>query len=95
MFAPNDRTFEVLADRLDFLSEHHRYRSTVDEKAVTEALIEGLGAETITEVLLHHAFAGDQLTGKDILRGKTYSKLELANGQNSVVKVISAARAIR
>ncbi len=89
LFAPNDRAFEVLADRLGLLGEHHRYRSRVDEKAVTEALIEGLGVETITEVLLYHTIPGVKADGKNILSGYTKRRLETANGQGLGLTVVS------
>ncbi|MGB5934310.1 MAG: fasciclin domain-containing protein [Ornithinimicrobium sp.] len=89
LFAPNDRAFEVLAYRQGLLGDDFRFRGTVNEKAVTEALVEGLGAEAITEVLLYHTFADAKVTGADVLAGKRYQRLGMANGQNLGVKVVS------
>ncbi|MGB5952007.1 MAG: fasciclin domain-containing protein [Ornithinimicrobium sp.] len=89
LFAPNDRAFEVLAYRQGLLGDDFRFRSTVDEKAVTEALVEGLGAEAITTVLLYHAIPGAKADGENILTGFKNRRLETATGQGLGVKVVS------
>lgn len=89
LFAPNDRAFEVLADRLGLLGPRHRYGRTVDEKMVTEKLVEALGVDTITEVLLYHVFPQAKVTGADVLAGPFFQRLTMANGQRLGVAVLS------
>jgi uncharacterized surface protein with fasciclin (FAS1) repeats len=67
LFAPNDRAFEVLAKRLGLLGANHRFGPTVDEGKVFNALLEELGAGTITNVLLYHVVPGVKADGATVL----------------------------
>lgn len=89
LFAPNDRAFEVLANRLGLLGPNYSYGATVDEKRVFNALLNGLGAEKITKVLLYHVFANARVTGADVVSGPRYQVLTMANGQTLSVSVFS------
>jgi len=93
LFAPNDRAFEVLANKLGLLGPNHRYGATVDEKAVTLALVNALGADKIRQVLLYHVLAGAKVTGKQVLSGPFYRRLTMANGQKLSVTVLSRSAA--
>lgn len=93
LFAPNDRAFEVLANKLGLLGPNHRYGATVDEKAVTVALVASLGADKIRKVLLYHVLVGDKVTGKQVLSGPFYQRLTMANGQKLSVTVLSRSAA--
>lgn len=93
LFAPNDRAFEVLANRLGLLGQDHRYGAMVDEKAVTLALVNGLGADKIRQVLLYHVLVGAKVTGKQVLSGPFYQRLTMANGQKLSVTVLSRSAA--
>lgn len=93
LFAPNDRAFEVLANRLGLLGPNYRYGATVDEKRVTAALVNGLGLDTIEKVLLYHVFAGARVTGSQVLSGPFYQRLTMANGQSLSVTVLSRSAA--
>jgi uncharacterized surface protein with fasciclin (FAS1) repeats len=93
LFAPNDRAFEVLANKLGLLGPNHRYGATVDERAVTLALVDALGAEKITQVLLYHVLVGAKVTGKEVLSGPFYKRLTMANGQKLGVTVLSRSAA--
>lgn len=93
LFAPNDRAFEVLANKLGLLGQDHRYGATVDEKAVTLALVNGLGADKIRQVLLYHVLVGAKVTGKQVLSGPFYQRLTMANGQKLSVTVLSRSAA--
>jgi uncharacterized surface protein with fasciclin (FAS1) repeats len=87
LFAPNDRAFEVLANKVGVLGPDHRYGATVDEKAVTLALVNALGADKIRPVLLYHVLVGAKVTGKQVLSGPFYQRLTMANGQKLSVTV--------
>jgi hypothetical protein len=89
LFAPNDRAFEVLANKVGVLGPDHRYGATVDEKAVTLALVNALGADKIRPVLLYHVLVGAKVTGKQVLSGPFYQRLTMANGQKLSVTVLS------
>lgn len=93
LFAPNDRAFEVLANKLGLLGPDHRYGATVDEKAVTLALVKALGADKIRQVLLYHVLVGAKVTGKQVLSGPFYQRLTMANGQKLSVTVLSRSAA--
>lgn len=93
LFAPNDRAFEVLANKLGLLGQDHRYGAMVDEKAVTLALVNGLGADKIRQVLLYHVLVGAKVTGKQVLSGPFYQRLTMANGQKLSVTVLSRSAA--
>lgn len=93
LFAPNDRAFEVLANKLGLLGQDHRYGATVDEKAVTLALVNALGADKIRQVLLYHVLVGAKVTGKQVLSGPFYQRLTMANGQKLSVTVLSRSAA--
>lgn len=93
LFAPNDRAFEVLANKLGLLGQDHRYGAMVDEKAVTLALLNGLGADKIRQVLLYHVLVGAKVTGKQVLSGPFYQRLTMANGQKLSVTVLSRSAA--
>lgn len=89
LFAPNDRAFEVLANKLGLLGKNHRFGPTVDEKAVTLALVNGLGVDKIRQVLLYHVLPGAKVTGKQVLSGPFYQRLTMADGQKLGVVVLS------
>ena len=93
LFAPNDRAFEVLANKLGLLGPNHRFGPTVDEKAVTLALVGALGADKIRQVLLYHVLPGAKVTGKQVLSGPFFSRLTMANGQKLGVTVLSRSAA--
>jgi uncharacterized surface protein with fasciclin (FAS1) repeats len=93
LFAPNDRAFEVLANKLGLLGKSYRYGATVDEKAVTLALVKALGVDKIRQVLLYHVFAGARVTGSQVLSGPFYQRLTMANGQKLSVTVLSRSAA--
>jgi len=93
LFAPNDRAFEVLANKLGLLGPNHRFGATVDEKAVTLALVGALGADKIRQVLLYHVLPGAKVTGKQVLSGPFFSRLTMANGQKLGVTVLSRSAA--
>ena len=93
LFAPNDRAFEVLANKLGLLGPDHRYGATVDEKTVTLALVNALGADKIRQVLLYHVLVGAKVTGKQVLSGPFYQRLTMANGQKLSVTVLSRSAA--
>ncbi len=93
LFAPNDRAFEVLANNLGLLGRNHRYGATVDEKAVTLALVTALGADKIRQVLLYHVLVGAKVTGQQVLSGPFYQRLTMANGQKLSVTVLSRSAA--
>ena len=89
LFAPNDRAFEVLAKDLGLLPRNYRFGRTIDEDMIFTKLLDGLGAETITQVLLYHVYAGGKATGADVLGGSRYTSLPMANGQTLGVAVLS------
>lgn len=89
LFAPNDRAFEVLANDLGLLGKGYRYSRSVDEGMIFQKLLDALGADKITEVLLYHVYAGGKATGADVLAGPRVQRLEMANGQNLKVAVLS------
>ena len=93
LFAPNDRAFEVLANKLGLLGPHHRYGATVDEKRVITALIGALGLDKIRQVLLYHVLPGAKVTGKQVLSGPFFSRLTMANGQKLGVAVLNRSAA--
>jgi uncharacterized surface protein with fasciclin (FAS1) repeats len=93
LFAPNDRAFEVLANKLGLLGPNYRYGATVDEKRVITALIGGLGLDKIKQVLLYHVFAGGRVTGAQVLGGPFYQRLTMADGQKLSVTVLSRSAA--
>ncbi|MFN8157118.1 MAG: fasciclin domain-containing protein [Candidatus Nanopelagicales bacterium] len=93
LFAPNDRAFEVLANKLGLLGKNYRYGATVDEKRVITVLINALGVEKIKQVLLYHVLAGARVTGNDVLSGPFYQRLTMANGQKLSVTVLSRSAA--
>ena len=93
LFAPNDRAFEVLANKLGLLGPHHRYGATVDEKRVITALIGALGLDKIKQVLLYHVYAGGRVTGAQVLSGPFYQRLTMADGQKLSVTVLSRSAA--
>jgi hypothetical protein len=83
LFAPNDRAFEVLANKVGVLGPDHRYGATVDEQAVTLALVNALGADKIRQVLLYHVLVGAKVTGKQVLSGPFYSRWPTARSSAS------------
>jgi uncharacterized surface protein with fasciclin (FAS1) repeats len=89
LFAPNDRAFEVLANKRGLLGPNYRYGATIDEKRVITALINDLGVEKIKQVLLYHVLAGARVTGSQVLSGPFYQRLTMANGQKLSVTVLS------
>lgn len=89
LFAPNDRAFEVLANRLGLLGPNYRFGATVDEKRVLTVLVSALGLEKITQVLLYHVLPGARVTGADVLSGPFWQRLTMANGQTLSVTVLS------
>ena len=93
LFAPNDRAFEVLANRLGLLGPNHRFGATVDEKRGTAALVGALGLDTIRGVLLYHVFTGARVTGAQVLSGPFYQRLTMANGQKLSITVLSRSAA--
>ena len=93
LFAPNDRAFEVLANKLGLLGPNYRFGATVDEKRVITALIGGLGIDKIRQVLLYHVFAGGRVTGAQVLSGPFYQRLTMADGQKLSVTVLSRSAA--
>jgi len=93
LFAPNDRAFEVLANKLGLLGPNHRFGPTVDEKAVTLALVGALGVDKIRQVLLYHVLPGAKVTGKQVLSGPFFSRLTMANGQKLGVAVLNRSAA--
>ncbi len=93
LFAPNDRAFEVLANKLGLLGPNYRYGATGDEKAVTLALVKALGVDKIRQVLRYHVLAGARVTGSQVLSGPFYQRLTMANGQKLSVTVLSRSAA--
>jgi uncharacterized surface protein with fasciclin (FAS1) repeats len=93
LFAPNDRAFEVLANKLGLLGKNYRFGATVDEKRVITALVGALGVDKIRQVLLYHVLAGARVTGKQVLSGPFYQRLTMANGQKLSVTVLSRSSA--
>lgn len=93
LFAPNDRAFEVLANRLGLLGKNHRFGATVDEGRVYDALVDALGVDTIRQVLLYHVLVGARVTGAQVLSGPFYQRLTMANGQKLSVTVLSRSAA--
>jgi uncharacterized surface protein with fasciclin (FAS1) repeats len=93
-FFPNDRAFEVLAKEQGLLPAGYKYGATVDEEQIFNALVEGLGVETITEVLFYHVFPGAALEGADVVAGPRIKTLTMANGQNLKVYVLSKSRPV-
>ncbi|HET7901617.1 MAG TPA: fasciclin domain-containing protein [Candidatus Nanopelagicales bacterium] len=89
LFAPNDRAFEVLANKLGLLGPSYRYGATVDEKRVITALVTALGVDKIRQVLLYHVLVGARVTGAQVLSGPFYQRLTMANGQTLSVTVLS------
>lgn len=93
LFAPNDRAFEVLANKLGLLGTNYRYGATVDEKAVTLALVGALNDDQLRQVLLYHVLKDKKVTGKQVLSGPFYQRLTMANGQKLSVTVLSRSAA--
>jgi len=89
VFAPNDRAFEVLANRVGALGPNYRYGATVDEAKVFNGLVAKLGVDKIREVLLYHVLPNAKVTGKQVLSGPFYQRLTMANGQKLGVTVWS------
>jgi uncharacterized surface protein with fasciclin (FAS1) repeats len=88
VFAPNDRAFEVLANRTGALGPNYRYGATVDEAKVFNALVAKLGVDKIREVLLYHVLPA-RVTGKQVLSGPFFQRPTMANGQKLGITVLS------
>ena len=93
VFAPNDRAFEVLANRLGALGPNYRFGASVDEAKVFTALVDTLGVDTIREVLLYHVLPNARVTGSQVLSGPFFQRLTMANGQKLGVTVLSRSSA--
>ncbi len=89
VFAPNDRAFEVLANRVGALGPNHRFGATVDEAKVFNGLVTKLGVDKIRQVLLYHVLPNAKVTGKQVLSGPFFQRLTMANGQKLGVTVLS------
>ena len=83
IFAPNDRAFEVLANKLGLLGKNYRYGATVDEDKIVAALLTlPNAAETIKAIMLYHVYTGGALPGKAVVKLPVFgTKLTMANGQ--------------
>ena len=83
IFAPNDRAFEVLANKLGLLGSGYRYGATVDEDKIVAALLTLPNAvDTIKAIVLYHVFTGGALAGADVVKLPVFgTKITMANGQ--------------
>jgi uncharacterized surface protein with fasciclin (FAS1) repeats len=83
IFAPNDRAFEVLANKLGLLGKNYRYGATVDEDKIVAALLTlPNAAETIKAIIFYHVYTGGALPGKAVVKLPVFgTKLTMANGQ--------------
>jgi uncharacterized surface protein with fasciclin (FAS1) repeats len=91
VFAPNDRAFEVLANKLGLLGKGYRYGATVDEDKIVAALLTLPDAvETIKGIVLYHVFTGAALPGKQVVKLPVFgTRLEMANGQKLSITNLS------
>ena len=87
IFAPNDRAFEVLANKLGLLGKGYRYGATVDEEKIVAALLTlPNAAETIKGIVLYHVYTRGALPGKAVVKLPVFgTKLTMANGQKLTV----------
>ncbi len=83
VFAPNDRAFEVLANKLGLLGPNYRYGATVDEDKIVAALLTLPNAvATIKAIVLYHVFTGGAVDGAAATALPVFgTRLMMANGQ--------------
>lgn len=86
-FLPNDRAFEVLARNKGWIKG--KYGATVNEQAIFDALVAGLGVDKIEAVLLYHVVPNATLRGADVLAGSRTKSLTMADGNQLKVYVVS------
>lgn len=91
IFAPNDRAFEVLANKLGLLGKGYRYGATVNEEKIVAALLTlPNAAATIKAIILYHVYSGGALPGSAVVKLPVFgTKLTMANGQKLSVSNFS------
>jgi uncharacterized surface protein with fasciclin (FAS1) repeats len=83
VFAPNDRAFEVLANKKGLLGKGYRYGATVDEDKIVAALLKLPNpVETISAIVLYHVYAKGVLPGAAVVKLPVFgTKLTMVNQQ--------------
>jgi uncharacterized surface protein with fasciclin (FAS1) repeats len=84
VFAPNDRAFEVQANKLGLLGKGYKYGATVNEDKIVAALLTLPDpVNTISAIVLYHVYAGGVLPGTAVVKLPVFgTKLVMANKQS-------------